>query len=358
MSTLFWYGVYAAAALGAPLAVLLAVVFVLALVRSMGFKRRRGWLAEQVPHSLDLELYHSCSVDMDAQKVRCCLAEKGVEFKERELDLGFFGTFEHLEDDMLRVNPNGTQPTLVHQGHPVIGVEEIISYIEEHVSGPPMFPPTNEERQNVIRWIHTSSQSPVPTLVDEHGQPKWTLGMATRVLSIPAISAATKPPSFSAALWAVLHHPNPLPEFPILPQSLTRHLWQADNMPSRKASRMAFSVLVQNLADLEEQLASSEREFLVGETFTLADVCMIANLSRLERLGILELVLGDKHPKTREYWGRVKRRESFGPSFQPKPSSPWTKALGSSFARFRKKVAEQGLVGAFQLDDNGEEEED
>lgn len=358
MSPFAWYCLCAAGTLAVPLAVLHVVVFVISLVRTLRFERKKGWQADSVPHTLPLELYHSCSVDMDAQKVRCCLAEKGVQFNERELDLGFFGSYDHLEDDMLRVNPNGTQPTLVHDGHPIIGIEEMITYMEGHIEGPPLLPTNPAERQDVCRWIQQASHGPLPGNVDDKGNPIWTLGMATRVLSIPAVSAATKSPDFCTALRAVLRHPNPLPEFLSLPYSLARHFRTLDTVPPRKAAKCSFRVVAKALDELETHLANEGRRFLVADTFTLADICIVANLNRLEILGILELILSDRHPKLGEYWERVKTRESFGSSFRPRPSSRGLEELERSFTRFRKEVAEHGLVAAFKLDEDGEEEED
>merc|ERR1719188_2490379 len=101
---------------------------------------------------------------MDSQKVLCCLVEKNVDFRERELDVGFFGTFEQLEDDMLRVNPNGSQPTLVHDGHSVIGIEEIISYLEDHIPGPQVLARSASpaEQEEIIRWVRLASHAPTP----------------------------------------------------------------------------------------------------------------------------------------------------------------------------------------------------
>jgi len=349
---------YAAGAVVSPLIVLVAVVFAISVIRTVRFKRQRGWLAGQVPHTLLYEFYHSCSIDMDSQKVLCCLAEKGVEFKEREIDIGVFGRFENLEDAMLRVNPNGSQPTLVHDGHPVVGIEEIITYLEEHVEGPPLLPPSAEERQEVIRWIHVCSHSPVPNLVDEKGKPQWTFGMATRLLSIPVMSSVAAPTTFCAALSAVWRHPNPLPEFGMLTNSLTRHFRKKATVPPRNASRLSFAVLSRSFDEIEKELTGDGRAFLVGGRFSLADVCLVANLSRLELLGLLELLLSSTHPRTREYYERMKKRESCRVAFRPRPSFPGLEELDRSFARFRKQVADHGLVTAFRLDEDGEEEEE
>lgn len=353
-----WLVIYVAGAIASPLLLLIAVLFVIAFVRTVRFKRKRGWLADRVPHTLLYEFYHCCSVDMDAQKILCILAEKGVEFKEHEIDIGFFGKCEQLEDRLLRVNPNGTQPTLVHDGHPVVGIEEIISYLEESVEGPAMLPASPEERKEVIRWIQTCTHAPVAGLNDDKGNPQWTLGMATRLLSVPVLSAATRPITFSHSLWAVWRHPNPLPEFGIIPRALTRNFRAAEGVPEKQVARLAFAVLSHSLDGLEKELAADGRQFLVGGCFSLADICMIATLGRLELLGILDIVLSDSRPRIRDYWERMKKRDSFRVSFRPKAVTPDLQELERAFARFRKEVADRGLVAAYKMDEDGEEEEE
>ena len=63
-----------------------------------------------------LELYHAhhstCS-----QKVRLCLAEKGLEFESQLINLA---TKEQLAPEYLEINPNGVVPTLVDDGRVVI----------------------------------------------------------------------------------------------------------------------------------------------------------------------------------------------------------------------------------------------
>ena len=79
-----------------------------------------------------LELYHAphstCS-----QKVRICLAEKGVEWVDRRLNLA---TREHLTPEYLAINPNGVVPTLVHDDKIIIDSSVICEYLDEVFPAP------------------------------------------------------------------------------------------------------------------------------------------------------------------------------------------------------------------------------
>jgi len=74
-----------------------------------------------------LELYHAhhstCS-----QKVRLCLAEKGLEFESQLVNLAMK---EQLAPDYLEINPNGVVPTLVDDGRVVIDSSVICEYLDE-----------------------------------------------------------------------------------------------------------------------------------------------------------------------------------------------------------------------------------
>ena len=63
-----------------------------------------------------LELYHN-GMSTCSQKVRFCLAEKGLDWTDHHMDLR--AGEQHLPD-YLRINPNGVVPTLVDDGRVII----------------------------------------------------------------------------------------------------------------------------------------------------------------------------------------------------------------------------------------------
>lgn len=356
-----WVAIYTVGAIACPLLVFIGVLLVICCVRSARFKPRRGKQADKVPHTTEYEFYHSGSMDMDSQKIMCLLAEKGVDFKDKELDMGFFGRFEHLEDDMLRVNPNGSQPTLVHGGYPVLGAEDILQYLEAKVQGPEMLP--EQEKQAIIRAIHVCSQQPVAHIKDQQGQPAWTFGMGARILSLPVMSRALEPHplTFCSAVWALWRHPNPLPEFGMIVRALLRpfNAFNKDHhVPPAAAIRQSFAVLNHTFQELETRLSEPGQEFLCGRAFSLADCCFTAVLARLEALGLMEILLSDSTPKIKDYWERLKKRDSYRRCFKIPPSSPGLKELERCYARFRKELAEHGPVGVYKTDQDGDEEEE
>ncbi|MEM1103907.1 MAG: glutathione S-transferase family protein, partial [Pseudomonadota bacterium] len=74
-----------------------------------------------------LALYHS-PYSTCSQKVRLCLAEKGLDYEKRDVDLA---RQEHLTEAYLALNPNGVVPTLVHDDAVVIDSSVICEYLDE-----------------------------------------------------------------------------------------------------------------------------------------------------------------------------------------------------------------------------------
>ena len=74
-----------------------------------------------------LELY-THPMSPCAQKVRIVLAEKGLEWHKRHVNLQ---EKENLRPEYLVLNPLGVVPTLVHNGRPVIESSIICEYLDE-----------------------------------------------------------------------------------------------------------------------------------------------------------------------------------------------------------------------------------
>ena len=59
--------------------------------------------------------------------------------------------------------------------------------------------------------------------------------------------------------------------------------------------------------------ALERRQWLAGDTFSLADIAMAPYVNRLDMLGMSEMWVGSR-PRVTEWFERVKARESFKPS--------------------------------------------
>lgn len=84
-----------------------------------------------------LELYHS-HISTCSQKVRIALAEKGIDWVSRPVDLS---KHENLTPAFLAINPNGVVPAFVHDGRPIYESTVMYEYLDERWPDAPRLAP-------------------------------------------------------------------------------------------------------------------------------------------------------------------------------------------------------------------------
>lgn len=107
-----------------------------------------------------LTLYHN-DMSACAQKVRLCLAEKGLEWENRHVDLR---GGEHQQPWYIKLNRRAVVPTLVHDETVIQELNVINEYLDEQFPDPPLMPQNSFGRAQVRLWtkqldedIHNSS---------------------------------------------------------------------------------------------------------------------------------------------------------------------------------------------------------
>ncbi len=105
-----------------------------------------------------LELYHHGS-SVCAAKARLALAEKGLEWKGRYIDI-LKG--EQFEPEFLAVNPRAVVPVLVDGGRVIVESSVICEYLEEKFPDPRLMPDDPGARADLRIWTKS---------VDEHLHP-------------------------------------------------------------------------------------------------------------------------------------------------------------------------------------------
>jgi glutathione S-transferase len=229
-----------------------------------------------------LELYNfsqsTCSL-----KVRICLAEKGLDWVDRRL---VSKDHDHLSDWYLKLNPNGVVPTLVHDGVPIVESSVIVQYLDD-----------------VFPEISLSPAEPVALA----GMRAWLVFVD--VIPTPAVRI----PSFQyGGLLRKFQAMTP-EEFASL---ATRRPLKADFY--REMGRDGFSEerIAKALHDVRMTAARMDLMFeqnggpwLLGEQFTLADICVAPLLDRIEDLGFAHVWEQD-FPKVADWLRRIQERPS------------------------------------------------
>jgi glutathione S-transferase len=221
---------------------------------------------------MSLELFHAHNSTC-SQKVRLCLAEKGIrDWISRPVDIS---KRENLSPEYLAINPNGVVPAFRHNGRSIIESAVMCEYLDEVFPHQPRVVPNSPvERAHMRAWLRYIDEVP---------------SMAIRV------------PSFQKVFMSRF-------------QTMTEAEFKsfADANPLRRGFLLkigpdGFSKLDYDIANL------AQSSFLCGESYTVADACITPIIVRLEDLGMEGLMA--QHPHLRGWYKRIQARPSFGDTY-------------------------------------------
>ena len=234
-----------------------------------------------------LVLYHGansvCSV-----KVRIVLAEKGLQWDGRHIDLP---KGEHLRPDYLEINPRAVVPVLEHNGALIRESTVICEYLNGLNDSPQLVPSTFLEQARMRVWgINTLEyHDSVNTLTFSSYQRSMLLA---------------KPAEELAARWEAM--PDKIRVRKTL--DLMEHGAESIFVP------VAFKKLQRMCIEMEEALA--EHEWLLGPDYSLADAMLTAYFFRIHCLG-LQAIWESRFPRVSAWVERVTARPSWDAATTP-----------------------------------------
>jgi glutathione S-transferase len=262
----------------------------------------------EFPHDEDFELYHN-ALSLCSMKTRLCLAELGVPYKSHHIDLIETGCYENIRPRLLAINPGGTVPVLLHQGHPIYESHEQIRYAAKFApdGAPSLIPDDPSRREEMEDWIDRSSLTADP-LANAHK----TAGNAVPGLTLPLfVTMVEKIPYWRIAEGLLFHFDKMRPMmFSFFKLRGIENL--AKMPPAAKTIANSRREMGTHLDALETQLAKSGGPWILGEMFTLADVSWLVILERLRQANAEAAFLGNgKRPRIERYWERLKSRPAY-----------------------------------------------
>src|SRR5262245_47957487 len=228
-----------------------------------------------------LALYHN-DMSLCAQKVRLCLAEKGLAWESRHLVLR---AAEHQQDWYRKLNRRAVVPTLIDGDKVIPESNVILEYLEEAYPEPPLAPKDPYGRAKMRLWTKQLDED-----VHDASAAILSFGIAFRHQYLDRGELGRK------MLEGI---PN-----------IFKRERRADVIENGTRSQhfvIAVERMVQLLDEMEEGL--SARRWLAGDDYTLADVAFTPYLARLEHLAILDIV-GERH-RVADWYRRCKARPSF-----------------------------------------------
>lgn len=262
----------------------------------------------EIPHSAEFELYHN-ALSLCSKKTRVCLSELGIDYVGHHVHLIETGGYENIGREYLKVNPGGILPVLVHEGHPVYESHEQIRYAADHAppGAPSLVPDDPALEAEMQRWVDKSSlegDDPLENVKDSAGN-------AVPGLTVPLFASMMETIPVHWIFEGLLFHR--LKMRPVLFLAMkARGMSGLKSGPALKAVKRCGRAMATHLDDFEAQLEKSGGPWILGESFTLADVSWVVILERLREADSLHVFLGDgKRPAATAWWERIRQRPSY-----------------------------------------------
>ena len=289
----------------------------------------------QLPHTTEFELYHN-DFSLCSKKIRMCLAELGVPYLAHHIDLIETGSYETLSRNFLAVNPAGLVPVLVHGGHPVYELHEILLYAAEHArSALPLVPGDAATHALMQQWIDRSSLiGDEPTKALES-----TAGNCVPGLTLPLFAAMIRDIPIHRIFEGLLFHRLKMRPLIFLAFKLLGLSRIGGFGPMQRMIVSSRNEMMRHLAALEHQLEQSGGAWITGSEFTLADVSWAVIFERLREACWTDVLLT---PGLMAYWRRLEARPSYGEAMTAH-QHPF---VGAGTARIRDEIARRGSLAA------------
>jgi glutathione S-transferase len=237
-----------------------------------------------------IELYHHGS-SVCAAKVRFALGEKGLDWKGHYIDI-LKG--EQFTPDYQKLNPKAVVPTLVHDGEVIVESTVINEYLDDVFPDRPLKPQAPRQRAEMRLWTKA---------VDENLHP--ACGEITFASCHRHIIRRLPEDKFQDFL-------NSTPPISVTPRWHARKKEIVALGLDAPGIGATFRLYDGYLGKMEETL--SDRPWLAGEAFSLADVAIAPYVNRLDMLGMSAMWTRTR-PRVTGWFERSKARPTFKAAF-------------------------------------------
>ena len=236
-----------------------------------------------------LELYHHGS-SACAAKVRFALAEKQLDWLGHYVDIL---NGEQFAPEFLAVNPKAVVPVLIHDGLAIPESSVICEYVEEAFPDHPIFPPSPVERARVRLWTKA---------VDEELHPACSA--ITYVVSHRHTILRNGAGDFQEFLAKGAGEG-------VAARTLKwQWIQQGLQAPGAADKIRLYEAYLQKM-----EKALQGHDWLVGETFSMADIAMTPYVNRLAVLSMERMWSGGRLPRVEHWFEQVRARPAFHPGF-------------------------------------------
>jgi glutathione S-transferase len=232
-----------------------------------------------------LELYHN-DMSTCSQKVRLCLAEKGLDWTDHHLDLR---AGDQHRPDYLGLNPNGVVPTLVDDGEVIIESTLINEYLDDMCPQPALRPADALSTARMRLWTKQldeglHAETGVMSNAIAFRFQKLAKGEAFANKLVEGIPDKAKRERYRSVVFEGVASP-------LFEKSITRFRKLLDDMDA----------------------ALAEHTWLAGDSFSLADIGLSPYITRMDHLGLSRM--WDDQPRIEDWYGRITSRPAYETAF-------------------------------------------
>jgi glutathione S-transferase len=214
--------------------------------------------------------------------VRLCLAEKGLQWESRHLDLR---AGEHQQDWYVKLNPRAVVPTLI-DGDIVVPESNVINeYLDERFPDPPLKPADPFGRARMRLWTKQLDEG-----VHDAGIAVLSFALAFRH------QYRDKGDAGKQMLESI---PDPIKR--------ERRRDVIEKGLDSQYFRIAIARLLELYRDMDATLA--KHPWLAGNAYSIADAAFTPYVVRLDHLDVLGLL--DRTPRVADWYRRLQARPSF-----------------------------------------------
>ncbi len=234
-----------------------------------------------------IELYHSTHSTC-SQKVRLCLAEKGIAWTGHHLNLR---RFDQLKPEFLILNPAGMVPVLV-DGNWTLNESRVINeYLEDAYPQVRLAPADPKARARMRLWTRYSDD------------------VATDAVKLPSFVKNVQPALQKMTADEVQAMVARIPDAKVRERwmkAVTEGVSAADLKPS-----------VDRLTAMVERMdrALADGPWLAGDEYSLADIDMAPFVQRLVRVELYHLV--EARPRVSDWYARITSRPAYALAMPP-----------------------------------------
>jgi len=229
-----------------------------------------------------IELYHN-GMSTCSQKVRLTLTEKGQDFTSHHFNLRA-GDQHH--PDYLALNPNGVVPTIIHHGKVIYESAVIDEYLDEVFPDPPLHPVDPHQRARMRIWVKQ---------LDEGLHAASATISACIAFRYQFMEGKTE-----AELKKTLNGY-------VDPSKRARMTENVLQGVDSSFFRPAIKRIAKMLDDMQASLADGP--WLIGDTYSLADVALTPYVTRVSHLQ--QDWLFDARPRVADWYDRILARPAY-----------------------------------------------